>query len=314
MRFIALLFLSAYGLPRTVAQCLNNCHQNGICNVWAKCECFDGWEGSECSFRICPNGTASPDIATATDTAHGVAICSGHGSCDRQAGSCQCMSGYYGADCAKTYCLNDCNGKGTCMNLFSAARDFNGFTLNHTTTYDRWDAALTYGCVCDAGFSGYDCSRKNCDYGNDPRDTIYNNETVSVVCRCLGGSCGGKFRFRFMGLITTSWLTPDSTAADLAEVIMSTTRKYRDATAYTFQSITATSDGTNLCNAGVETTTEVMFNRFVGDVPALSIYQNRLTDGALFFRVRCVFKYYCRYYKKIYELTLLLTDGPEPKV
>jgi hypothetical protein len=269
------------------AQCLNHCNQHGTCDVWAKCNCFTGWEGSECSFRTCPTGVVTFDIASDTDKAHAQGICSGHGTCDTNKGSCSCFDGYSGANCGQSVCMNDCSGKGKCINLYTAAREYNGFTLNHTTTYDQWDALITYGCVCDLGFSGYDCSQKNCDYGNDPRDTIYSNETVSIVCDCTDpGTCAGKFRFRFMGLVTTSWLYPYSTEDELADVLMSTTLKYRGANAYTFTSITADAVGyTTICNDGFKTTTNVMFNRFVGDVPALSIYQNKLTTGTLYFQV-----------------------------
>lgn len=297
MAQVVTIFLLVSQITLSAAQCYNNCNEHGMCNVWAKCECFDGWTGSECSKRICPSGTVAHDIASATDTAHAQGTCSGHGTCDESAGSCTCFDGYYGANCGKSKCMNDCSGKGVCMNLYTAAKEYNGFNLNHTTTYGRWDAMITYGCVCDVGFSGYDCSQKNCDYGNDPRDTIYNNETVTFVCDCTAGTCGGKFRLRFLGLVTTSWLYPTSDRTDLADVLMSTTRKYRDATAYTFSSITAAASpnypdaGDNLCNDGDVTYTEIKFNRFVGDVPAISIYQDRLTNGGIFFRVSVLSTY-----------------------
>lgn len=187
--------------------------------------------------------------------------------------------------------MNDCSGKGVCMSLQTAAQENNGFTLNHSTVYNQWDAVLTFGCVCDVGYSGYDCSQKNCEYGNDPRDTIYNNETVTFVCDCTSGSCEGKFRLRFMGMVTTSWLLPTSTPDELADVLVATTVKYRDATAYTFSSITASAStyyangGPNVCNDGTVSYTNIMFNRFVGDVPALSIYQDRIVNGDIYFRV-----------------------------
>merc|ERR1712023_186545 len=34
--------------------------------------------------------------------------------------------------------------------------------------YDLWDAEMTMGCVCDAGYTGPDCSGKACKYGVDP--------------------------------------------------------------------------------------------------------------------------------------------------
>jgi len=46
-----------------------------------------------------------------------------------------------------------------------AAEDFNGFSLNRSVVYNNWDADQIYGCVCDVGFQGGDCSQKICDVG-----------------------------------------------------------------------------------------------------------------------------------------------------
>lgn len=35
--------------------------------------------------------------------------------------------------------------------------------------YTVWDANITHGCVCDPGYTGPDCSYRNCPYGDDPR-------------------------------------------------------------------------------------------------------------------------------------------------
>ena len=37
---------------------------------------------------------------------------------------------------------------------------------NTYTTY--WDADKIYGCVCDKGYTGYDCSLNICPSGHDP--------------------------------------------------------------------------------------------------------------------------------------------------
>ena len=39
--------------------------------------------------------------------------------------------------------------------------------LQTKTTYALWDASSIYGCACDEGFTGYDCSERSCISGYD---------------------------------------------------------------------------------------------------------------------------------------------------
>ena len=34
--------------------------------------------------------------------------------------------------------------------------------------YELWDAEITYGCKCDPGYMGADCSQRYCPSGFDP--------------------------------------------------------------------------------------------------------------------------------------------------
>lgn len=54
--------------------------------------------------------------------------------------------------------------------------------------YNGWDADALQGCVCDNGYGGYDCSKKNCPYGVDPLsgDTS-RREVLTLVCQALKG-------------------------------------------------------------------------------------------------------------------------------
>merc|ERR1712100_234984 len=45
-----------------------------------------------------------------------------------------------------------------------------GSKLYKAATYNLWDANKVSGCVCDAGYSGHDCSARNCHVGHDPLD------------------------------------------------------------------------------------------------------------------------------------------------
>jgi hypothetical protein len=55
------------------------------------------------------------------------------------------------------------------MSMREAALGFDGTKLvRDSTVYSLWDADKIYGCVCDEGFEGHDCSLKSCPKGDDP--------------------------------------------------------------------------------------------------------------------------------------------------
>ena len=112
-----------------------------------------------------------------TQTGHDYAECSSAGVCNRATGECDCFQGFYGAACSRTSCPNDCSGHGKCENVAKAAAD------DYLTVYELWDRDILYGCTCDPGYSGVDCSLRLCPVGVDPRYYLEEKRpiTVSVV-------------------------------------------------------------------------------------------------------------------------------------
>jgi hypothetical protein len=110
------------------------------------------------------------------------AECSDAGLCDRSSGTCQCFDGYDGSACQRTSCPNDCNGQGTCMpnTLFAsdAGVRYSG----------AWDSGKHYGCKCDLGFRGSDCSLKECPSFADPMYATTHNDNGNGV----GRDCSGR--------------------------------------------------------------------------------------------------------------------------
>lgn len=145
------------------ASCPSLCNGHGRCDSMGKCICFSGWgAAADCSLRTCPSGPSWADIASADDSAHADAECSDRGYCDRLTGKCRCLLGFRGPSCSRSECPGTpigCSGHGQCLSMRAHAR--RGDQLRHQVVLeyaDPWDADMIYGCSCDDGWGGPDCS------------------------------------------------------------------------------------------------------------------------------------------------------------
>jgi len=188
------------------AACPNACSGHGTCNFMDHCACYaestkDGadalWRGADCSLMTCPRGTSWSQVKQETgldNSLHETEVeCSDGGICDTATGECSCFAGYEGSACQRTTCPNDCSGHGTCRSNQDFAIDFSeaiykeqsalnpsiaGTNPKITSYYDyflvtydeAWDAGMQYGCLCDIGFRGVDCSEIECPTTYDPMD------------------------------------------------------------------------------------------------------------------------------------------------
>ena len=154
-------------LVARVLGCPNECSMNGICSDehdW-QCLCDEGFTGPDCSQRVCPAGTAWADWPSANQTAHAELVeCSGFGYCDRAAGECVCRPGFTGHACNRMMCAQGsvnrelCSGHGRCLSMAESAEQVDYVWLWRVGEYSGWDKDQIFGCACDVGFSGYDCS------------------------------------------------------------------------------------------------------------------------------------------------------------
>jgi hypothetical protein len=122
---------------------------------------------------------------------HGTkAVCSERGLCDPQTGRCECQFGFEGAACERMSCPEGtplvahssassstrgrrarrtvCSGHGTCTNMERLAKEFNFWDFPRPSYSAPWDKDKVYGCLCDEGYNGYDCSLLECAVGDDP--------------------------------------------------------------------------------------------------------------------------------------------------
>jgi hypothetical protein len=196
------------------------CTGQGTCSgsPTYQCTCWDGFTGSDCSLRTCPQGKAWWDEATTTNTAHANAECSNRGICDRATGACDCMSGFTGAACERLACpagdALSCSGNGLCLSLEQAAagREVSGdpaaTTYGATQAAGTWDHNKIYGCVCDEkrythlhflpGYTGHNCAVRTCVHGDNPKTgltgVVQVDEKQRIVCIADGGYFTVTFR------------------------------------------------------------------------------------------------------------------------
>lgn len=200
-RAMQLLLLAL--LPGRDAECGNACGGKGWCGAFDVCTCYKGWVGNDCSQRQCQFGLAHVDVPKGdldgsrsitspgqrvgvnsqayrygtseqypnmldsdqnvlSNTGHEYVECSNKGYCDRGTGVCTCLRGYEGSACQFASCPHGCSGHGTCETARNLA------LIDAGNEYNLWDADVTLGCNCDAGYYGPDCSLRRCKVGYDP--------------------------------------------------------------------------------------------------------------------------------------------------
>ena len=90
------------------------------------------------------------------------------------------------------------------MSLREAASVIDGVSLKRHVRYDLWDADRIFGCACDSGFTGYDCSLRDCPAGVDPLAVLNDGvvpEIQQIVCTCAG-VCDGYMHLLLFGAMS----------------------------------------------------------------------------------------------------------------
>ena len=278
------------------------------------CDCADGWEGPDCSIRVCPFAPAWAAHARLTDDVHNQsAECSGVGTCDRSKGECVCSGGFEGAACEKMKCggssTSICGKAGRCISLRQAALGYDGFRLVHPPSiYEEWDADRIQGCLCDEGFTGVSCGKRLCPSGDDPSTPgVAEVQEITCVCSSVNkegkGDCapGGAWTVSFAGRTARvranavsskafeSYDMPRGSGAAIGESLQSVLESLRPAVP-TFSSITysaADASGSltiGACSSAMseKNVIRISFLKSVGDAPEIQVSSGSLVDAAGF--------------------------------
>jgi hypothetical protein len=167
----------------TVSDCPMSCNGRGFCNKSTyTCTCPWGYHGPDCSLRNCPRALswfANPSLIFHQQLSSNFyelfhTECSDMGVCNRNTGECSCKEGFAGASCEHMLCTGtvfgrktSCSGHGQCLSMRQLAHrnKLNGTAFPHEYGTDpfsssTWDADRIFGCICDEGYYGFDCSIK----------------------------------------------------------------------------------------------------------------------------------------------------------
>lgn len=196
----------------------NECSGHGSCSGAPnyKCTCDNGWGGGDCAQRMCPEGPAWFDYPSGPNAAHAPAECSNKGECNRKTGRCECQRMFEGAACERMTCPGSdspygaCNGHGRCMSMSDLATyartngDVTPFVYGaDPNNLATWDGPQVFGCFCDKGWTGYDCSQRKCPVGEDitllEAHPTLQDETQALHCQLLSSSRNPTFRLSFRG-------------------------------------------------------------------------------------------------------------------
>ncbi|CAK4641068.1 unnamed protein product [Aphanomyces euteiches] len=128
-------------------------------------------------------------VITGTDTAHQMAECSGRGICNPASGTCSCQIGFEGHACEYVICQESCSGRGRCITMEQLASNplvalnlYDRPTPYSYSPYVMWDADMLRGCLCDQGYTGYNCLLNQCHLGDDPLTAGQTEEVQLVAC------------------------------------------------------------------------------------------------------------------------------------
>ena len=168
-----------------------------------------------------------------------------------------------------------CSGHGQCLTLEQAAtlvlenEEPTAYTYGLDPNNDHtWDHDKIQICHCDAGYSGYDCSREDCPKGDNP-DTYSDVDEIQLLqCTASSGSFTLTFRQQ-----TTLAIAVGASAADVKSAL--------GALSSVSSSVQVSlSSGSVVCTASSPPVISVTFTGTPGALPPLTSDTSQLGGGS----------------------------------
>jgi len=133
---------------------LSTCSEQGRCNPWGRCDCFEGWGSGSC--KTCAADTFSYACDRGCSLLGG---CSGHGRCLGDS-TCECYAGWSGASCDSK---DDCELGFAGVDCAACSKDQYASTCSEPCSMlascsGHGRCGKHGGCVCYQGFMGEDCA------------------------------------------------------------------------------------------------------------------------------------------------------------
>ena len=177
--------------------------------------------------------------------------------------------------------ISACSSSMVCSASGCTTRDYTQCQNTYAYT-DVWDADMMFGCVCDEGWSGPDCTLRNCPSGDDPLTGQSTDVTVEVnekqILTCTAN--GGTFTVTFMGQTTTA-ISYAASLSDFVAALEALTTIQNDFGTAIVASYTGTA--TKACSdAGNSIVVE--FRQNFGDLPLM------IPDGSLLTHSSTIFE------------------------